>query len=100
MGNCGGTVSQQDESGSASAPITHQTADPSIELQRATSTSAQPPLTGESCEDCFDSLTTAQVSEFETRLPESFGSSVTTIEQLCDRTLPHDIACDIRQFRA
>jgi hypothetical protein len=38
----------------------------------------------ESCEDCFDSLTAAQVSEFETRLPESFGSSVTTIEQLCD----------------
>jgi hypothetical protein len=53
-------------------------------LQRATSTSAQPPLTGESCEDCFDSLTAAQVSEFETRLPESFSSSVTTIEQLCD----------------
>ena len=46
VGNCGGTVSQQDESGSASAPITHQTANPDIELQRATSTSAQPPLTG------------------------------------------------------
>ena len=46
--------------------------------------SAQPPLTGESCEDCFDSLTAGQVSEFETRLPENFGSSVTTIEQLCD----------------
>jgi hypothetical protein len=84
VGNCAGTVSQQDESGSASAPITSQTANPDIELQRATSTSAQPPLTGESCEDCFDSLTAAQVSEFETRLPENFGSSVTTIEQLCD----------------
>jgi hypothetical protein len=46
--------------------------------------SVQPPLTGESCEDCFDSLTAAQVSEFETRLPENSGSSVTTIEQLCD----------------
>ena len=59
VGNCAGTVSQQDESGSASAPITSQTANPDIELQRATSTSAQPPLTGESCEDCFDSLTAA-----------------------------------------
>jgi len=29
--------------------------------------------------DCFDSLTAAQISEFENRLPESFGSSVTTI---------------------
>jgi hypothetical protein len=84
VGNCGGTVSQQDESGQASAPITSQTANPDIELQRATSTSAQPPLTGESCEDCFDSLTAAQVSEFESSLPENFGSSVTTIEQLCD----------------
>ena len=26
VGNCGGTISQQDESGSASAPITSQTA--------------------------------------------------------------------------
>jgi hypothetical protein len=43
VGNCGGTVSQQDESGSATAPITHQTANPTIELQRATTT--QPPPT-------------------------------------------------------
>ena len=54
VGNCGGTVSQQDESGQASAPITSQTANPSIELQRATTTSTQPPLTDESCEGCFD----------------------------------------------
>ena len=39
VGNCGGTISQQDESGQASAPITSQTANPAIELQRATSTS-------------------------------------------------------------
>ena len=44
VGNCGSTISQQDESGSASTPITHQTANPTIELQRATTT--QPPLTG------------------------------------------------------
>ena len=28
VGNCGGTVSQQDESGQASAPITSQSANP------------------------------------------------------------------------
>src|SRR5688500_9491478 len=36
VANCGGTVSQQLESGQASSPITHQTADPTIEVQRAT----------------------------------------------------------------
>ena len=82
VGNCGGTVSQQDESGQASAPITHQTANPTLELQRATT--SQPPLTVETCEDCFDSLIAAQVLEFESSLPENFGSSVTTIEQLRD----------------
>ena len=51
VGNCAGTISQQDESGSASAPITSQTANPAIKLQRATT--SQPPLTGESCEDCL-----------------------------------------------
>lgn len=74
VGNCGGTVSQQDESGQASAPITHQTANPAIELQRATT--SQPPLTVETCEDCFDSLTAAQVSEFESSLPENFGTTM------------------------
>lgn len=44
VSNCAGTVSQQDESGQASAPITSQTANPTIELQRATTT--QPPDTG------------------------------------------------------
>jgi hypothetical protein len=56
VGNCGGTISQQDESGSAAAPITSQTANPTIELQRAT-TSAQPPGLGaptpETYEECF-----------------------------------------------
>jgi hypothetical protein len=83
VGNCGGTVSQQDESGQAGATTTHQTTNPTIELQRSTST-AQQPLTGDTCEECFDSLTAMQISEFENRLPENFGSSVTTIEQLCD----------------
>jgi hypothetical protein len=83
VGNCGSTVTQQDESGQAGATTTHQTTNPTIELQRSTST-AQQPLTGDTCEECFDSLTAAQISEFENRLPENFGSSVTTIEQLCD----------------
>jgi hypothetical protein len=38
VGNCGGTVSQQDESSQASAPITHQTANPTIEVQQSTTT--------------------------------------------------------------
>ena len=42
IGNCGSTVSQQDESGSASAPVTSQTANPTIELQRATTTTEEP----------------------------------------------------------
>ena len=83
VGNCGGTVSQQDESGQASAPITRQSANPTIELQRSTTT--QPGLGAPmTCEDCFDPLTAAQVSAFEELLPGTFGSSVTTIEELCD----------------
>ena len=84
VGNCGSTISQQDESGSASTPITHQTANPTIELQRATTT--QPPLTGppttQGCEGCFDVLTATQQSAFETEIPSEFPG-ITTIEQLC-----------------
>jgi hypothetical protein len=43
-GNCGGTVSQQGKSGQASTPTTVQNANPTIEVQRQ-STTAQPPLT-------------------------------------------------------
>ena len=74
-----GTVSQQEESGQASSPITHQTANPTIEVQRATTT--QPPLTGtppttQRCELCFVNLTPTQRSAFE-------AEAETTIEQLC-----------------
>ena len=91
VANCGGTVSQQDESGQASAPITHQTANPTIELQRATT--SQPPDTGEppqTCEECFDILTDAQKMEFEAVLSSTsmlsppFPSGITTIEELCE----------------
>jgi hypothetical protein len=84
VGNCGSTISQQDESGSASTPITHQTANPIIELQRATTT--QPPLTGppttQGCEGCFDVLPATQQSAFETEIPGEFPG-LSTIEQLC-----------------
>jgi hypothetical protein len=84
VANCGGTVSQQDESGQASAPITHQTANPTIELQRATT---QPPLTitPEECEDCFNVLSPSQLATFVQGLPgPPFDPQVRTIEQLCE----------------
>ena len=91
VGNCGGTVSQQDESGQSSAPITSQTANPDIELQRATTTSTQPPLTGTpptvgACVGCFDMLSDTAQSEFEEAIPTRFQMlfpGITTIEQLC-----------------
>jgi len=44
-GNCGGTVSQQGKSGQASTPTTVQNANPSLEVQRSTTT-AQPQSPG------------------------------------------------------
>jgi hypothetical protein len=90
VGNCGGTISQQDESGQASAPITSQSANPTIELQRATSTT-QPPLTGTpptvgACVGCFNMLSDTAQSEFEEAIPTRFQMlfpGITTIEQLC-----------------
>jgi hypothetical protein len=69
--NCGGTVSQQGESGQASSPITLQIASPRIEQ------SAQPPTppTGP-CEECFAVLTPDQVAAFE----EEIGM---TIPEVC-----------------
>jgi hypothetical protein len=87
-GNCGGTVSQQGKSGQASTPTTVQTGNPTIEVQRSTTT-AQPPLTTTrgNCTACFDPLTAAQKSEFEGivqhRSSIVFGTNITTIEQLC-----------------
>ena len=87
-GNCGGTVSQQGKSGQASAPTTVQNANPTIEVQRSTSTE-QPPLTTTrgNCTACFDPLTPAQITAFEGRLKFNslavFGTNITTVEQLC-----------------
>jgi len=94
VGNCGGTISQQDESGSASAPITSQTANPAIELQRATSTTPPPSLGASmTCEECFDILSATQETAVEQLLAgdnnplshdEIWGSNPpTTIEELC-----------------
>ena len=92
VGNCGGTVLQMDESGQASAPITHQTANPTIGVQR----SQPPPDTEtppETCEDCFNMLTDDEQMAFETALsrttfptpPFSGSGTVTTIEELCEQ---------------
>jgi hypothetical protein len=96
VGNCGGTVSQQDESGSASAPITSQIANPTIELQRSTT---QTPLTGtppQTCEACFNVLDATQKSLFEANLalnpfptppngPFAGNGVVTSIEEFCEQ---------------
>jgi hypothetical protein len=81
-------MSQQEKSGQASTPITVQSANPNIEVQRSTTT-AQPPLstTRRNCTACFDPLTLAQIREFEGilqhRSPVVLGANITTIEQLC-----------------
>ena len=87
-GNCGGTISQQGRSGQASTPTTVQNANPTIEVQRATTT-AQPPLTSTrgNCTACFDPLNATQKSDFESILQDGsindFGAQINTIEQLC-----------------
>jgi hypothetical protein len=94
VGNCAGTVTQQDESGSASAPITSQIANPAIELQRSTTT--QPPDTGlppQTCEECFNVLGDDQQLAFEGALssttfpvpPFAGDGTVSTIEGLCEQ---------------
>ena len=93
-GNCGGTVSQQGRSGQASNPTTVQNANPTIEVQRSTTT--QPPITGtppETCTQCFDILNSTQQAAFERILvlekplgPQwgTDADSITTIEELCN----------------
>ncbi len=84
IANCGSTISQQHESGQASAPITNQIENPTIEVQRA-STTSQPvigtPPTAAACERCFNVLTAIQ-SAFEDDLSRRIPG-ITTIEQLC-----------------
>jgi hypothetical protein len=92
VGNCGGTVSQQDESGQAGATTTHQTSNPTVELQRSTTTS-QPGLGAPmTCEECFDILSATQETAVEQVLAgpnnplddELWGANPpTTIEELC-----------------
>ena len=64
VGNCAATVSQQDESGQASAPITSQTANPTLELQRSATTSPTGRGDGEGCEKAFtDHMTSDEISQ-------------------------------------
>jgi hypothetical protein len=92
VGNCGGTISQQDESGSAAAPITSQTANPAIELQRATTT-AQPPVTGThtTCTQCIDMLNATQQQAANQILAGDFDFAsgvwppgITNLVELCE----------------
>ena len=61
-GNCGGTISQQGGSGQTSTPTTVQNANPTIEVQRSTTT--QPSVTGThtTCTQCFDMLNATQAA--------------------------------------
>ena len=105
VGNCGGTVAQQDESGQASAPITSQTANPTIELQRATSTT-QPPLTAtlvDNCVACFSPLTTIEQAQFLLNVNAHFPTVDTSngfsdvITQLCQIFEMNVVNDDIEQ---
>jgi hypothetical protein len=84
VGNCGGTVSQQDESGSASAPITHQTANPILEVQRATTNppTTSPPTPSDimACEECHtNNLTPEQIQTLQQN-----GYAGRSIEEACE----------------
>ena len=82
------TVSQQDDSGQASAPITHQTANLTIELQRAT-TSTPPPGVGDpqaDCEACFQPVVDNELQggflDALHSLDQNFANA-NTIEEVC-----------------
>jgi hypothetical protein len=91
VGNCAGTVSQQDESGQAGATTTHQTANPTIELQRSTTT---PPsgLGSGDCEGCFPQsiefaehfeafINTLNTGDAFTQFNN--GQGVSSVEEIC-----------------
>jgi hypothetical protein len=88
VGNCGSTISQQDESGSASSPITHQTADPTLELQRSATTTQQPGVGDPQgdCEACFQPLVDQEVIggflDELASLDQNFANA-NTIEEVC-----------------
>lgn len=88
VGNCGSTISQQDESGQASAPITSQTANPILQLQQSITTTP-PPGVGDpqaDCEACFQPLVNQElVGGFLASLAsldQNFANG-NTIEEVC-----------------
>ena len=94
-GNCGGTVSQQGKSGQASTPTTVQNANPTVEVQRSTTTSAEPPVATtppETCKQCFDMFNATQQQALNQTLagldnplrPPNWPSGITTLEELCN----------------
>ena len=86
IGNCGNTVSQQEESGQASSPITLQTASPNIELSPSeTSPPEDDPANDNQklamCLECFTShLTPEQIMELE-------DASLLTTQGICINVL-------------
>jgi len=91
VGNCAGTVSQQDESGQAGATTTHQDANPTIELQRSTTT-PPPGLGSGDCEGCFpQSIEFAEHFEAfinalnagDAFVQFNNGQGVSTVEEIC-----------------
>jgi hypothetical protein len=95
-GNCGGTISQQGRSGQSSNPTTVQSANPSTEVQRSTTTPTQSPGLGSggntttSCLQCFNVagfnesafLTVLQNDSRLTSLNN--GNPVTSLDELCN----------------
>jgi hypothetical protein len=91
IGNCGNTVSQQEEAGQASSPITHQVASPTIGEQ-APSPPEQEPQT---CNQCFFTfLTPDEINTFEETLSDITEGQVTSVVQAClllEATTPEEL---------
>jgi hypothetical protein len=102
--NCGGTVSQQGESGQASSPITLQIASPRIEQSAQPPTPPTPP-TGP-CEECFAVLTPDQIAAFEEEIGMTIPEACVALQDgtlsvvlvgvaLNDAGVPNPIELDI-----
>jgi hypothetical protein len=79
-GNCGNTVSQQEEAGQASSPITHQNANPTIGVQAPSPPEPEP----QTCEECFTAFLTAdEIISFEEALSDLTGGTVTSVAEAC-----------------
>jgi hypothetical protein len=90
-GNCGGTISQQGDSGQASTPTTVQNANPNIEVQQSTSTQSSVTGTHTTCTQCFDMLNATQKQAANQNLAGEFvfhsgvlPPGITNLVELCN----------------